>query len=156
MATIEISSALAALSQPSTLSIHALAEPILSNPDTSTRDRTSTSSTSDIPPTGLSPTALEAELTHYKDLFSKLRFSYVEQVTKERFLKSIVADPPEPVDAHENEVLERQLLQEKAALKARKEDVAVRMEQLERAGRDVVRREYRNTYSTVYMTCDGR
>jgi len=36
------------------------------------------------------PASLEADLAHYKELFAKLRFSYVEQVTKEKFIRAIV------------------------------------------------------------------
>ncbi|KAI5246594.1 hypothetical protein E4T47_00422 [Aureobasidium subglaciale] len=90
----------------SSLTILSLAEPLLAAHDSADR---------------LTKSALDAELEHYKDLFSKLRFSYVEQVTKERFLKAIVAHPPDLVDAAENARLEHHLAQAKAALKAKKD-----------------------------------
>jgi hypothetical protein len=62
----------------------------------------------------LTKSSLDAELDHYKDLFSKLRFSYVEQVTKENFLKAIVAKSPQLVDAADNALLEQHLAQAKA------------------------------------------
>ena len=139
MAAADVDTALQTLQQPSTLSIHALSEPILSSTNSS-HQGSSSLSTSDDNSGAISPAELQAELAHYKELFSKLRFSYVEQVTKERFLKSIVADPPEPVDARENEVLETQLTEDKAALKAKKGEVAERLQELERLGRDVVQR----------------
>ncbi|KAI5207110.1 hypothetical protein E4T39_02215 [Aureobasidium subglaciale] len=87
------------------LTILRLAEPLLGAHDSADR---------------VTKSALDAELEHYKHLFSKLRFSYVEQVTKERFLKAIVADPPQLVDAAGNARLEHDLAQAKTALKAKK------------------------------------
>lgn len=104
------------------LTILSLAEPLLSSDNSADR---------------LTKATLDAELEHYKDLFSKLRFSYVEQVTKERFLKAIVADPPDPVDVTENARLEEQLVQAKAALKAKKEDTNRKVQELEELGRQL-------------------
>ncbi|KAJ3072596.1 hypothetical protein HDU98_003319 [Podochytrium sp. JEL0797] len=39
------------------------------------------------------PKNMEAELKFYKDLFSKLKFNFLEQTTKETFLKSLLAVP---------------------------------------------------------------
>ncbi|KAI9374115.1 hypothetical protein BJX61DRAFT_346597 [Aspergillus egyptiacus] len=89
------------------------------------------------------PASLEADLTHYKELFSKLRFSYVEQVTKEKFLRAIVGDPPLVVGHNENVELEAQLAEVKAELKARKEDVRVMIEEMEKIARDLAKR-YKN------------
>lgn len=118
--------ALSALKNPPTLSILTLSDPVLSstNPTTSTFEGES-----------LHPLALAAELAHYKDLFSKLRFSYVEQVTKERFLKAIVADPPELVDGAQNADLEDSLKEAKAALKRKKVAMETMVRELEDAGR---------------------
>ncbi|KAH0288896.1 hypothetical protein M436DRAFT_74753 [Aureobasidium namibiae CBS 147.97] len=80
---------------------------------------------------GITKSSLGAELEHYKDLFSKLRFSYVEQVTKENFLKAIVANPPQLVDAAENARLEQDLAQAKAALKAKKEETNQKVRELQ-------------------------
>ncbi|CAG8232576.1 unnamed protein product [Penicillium salamii] len=104
------------------------------------------------------PASLEADLSHYKvsggqalasrsiysfcvqELFSKLRFSYVEQVTKEKFLRSIVGDPPVIVGNNENMELEAQMAEVKAQLKAQKEDVRVMVEEMEQMGRDLASR----------------
>ncbi|KAH0565511.1 hypothetical protein GP486_001085 [Trichoglossum hirsutum] len=77
------------------------------------------------------PATLEADLTHYRELFSKLRFSYLEQVTKERFLRAIVGDPPLIVEHQENVELEQQLAETKSALKAQKLKVAQLVVELE-------------------------
>ena len=74
-----------------------------------------------------------------QELFSKLRFSYLEQVTKEKFLKAIVGEPPQIVDHHENIELEAQLAEVKAVLKAQKEDVANMVKALEKEGRELSR-----------------
>ncbi|KAL4739091.1 hypothetical protein BDV11DRAFT_188290 [Aspergillus similis] len=122
------------------LAIVRISEPIFS-PDTdrSPSKRTSDVSTVDSP----SPASLEADLSHYKELFSKLRFSYVEQVTKEKFLRAIVGDPPLVVGHNENVELEAQLAEVKAELKARKEEVRLIVEEMEKMARDLATR-YKN------------
>ena len=93
-----------------------------------------------------SPASLEADLLHYKDLFSKLRFSYLEQVTKEKFLRAIVGDPPLVVEASENIELETQLVEIKAVLKEQKDAVTSMVKELEERGRELSRR-----YETVEL-----
>jgi hypothetical protein len=113
------------------------------------------------------PAGLEADLIHYKvwipmasrpvrsstykkrlgltleqELFSKLRFSYVEQVTKEKFLRAITDNPPLFIEKSENVALEAQLADAKAALKAQKGEVAELIAQLETRGRELSRRAY--------------
>lgn len=105
--------------EDSSLTILSLAEPLLSAHDGADH---------------LSKQSLDAELEHYKDLFSKLRFSYVEQVTKEGFLKAIVADPPQLVDAADNARLDKDLIQAKAALKAKKEQTNQKVHELQELG----------------------
>ncbi|CBF76747.1 uncharacterized protein ANIA_04804 [Aspergillus nidulans FGSC A4] len=119
------------------LAIVRISEPIFS-PDTdrSPSKRNSDVSTVDSP----SPASLEADLSHYKELFSKLRFSYVEQVTKEKFLRAIVGDPPLVVGHNENVELEAQLAEVKAELKARKEEVRLMVEEMEKMARDLATR----------------
>lgn len=75
-----------------------------------------------------------------QELFSKLRFSYLEQVTKEKFIRAIVGDPPLIVEHHENVELEAQLLEVKATLKAQKNEVADLVAELEREGRALSRK----------------
>ncbi|KAJ5459867.1 uncharacterized protein N7458_001419 [Penicillium daleae] len=95
------------------------------------------------------PASLEADLTHYKELFSKLRFSYLEQVTKEKFLRAIVGEPPLVVGHNENVELETQLAEVKAELKSRKEEARLMIEEMETMGRELARR-YKNV--EVQMT----
>lgn len=95
------------------------------------------------------PQSLAADLAHYQTLFSKLRFSYLEQVTKEKFLRSIVGDPPLIVENGECAELEARLVSEKARLKRQKQDVAGLVEQLEATGVRVTSRH-------AQLQADGR
>ncbi|RAH65182.1 uncharacterized protein BO66DRAFT_423701 [Aspergillus aculeatinus CBS 121060] len=125
------------------LNIIRISEPIFSptseNQATTPSKRNSDVSSLDNP----TPASLEADLSHYKELFSKLRFSYVEQVTKEKFLRAIVGDPPLVVGHNENVELETQLAEVKAELRARKEEVRAMTEEMEKMGRDLANR-YKN------------
>ncbi|KAK3068946.1 hypothetical protein LTS18_000471, partial [Coniosporium uncinatum] len=100
------------------------------------------------------PASLEAELTHYKvcvpapfqEHFKKLRFSYIEQVTKEKFLRQLTSDNPTYIEHAENAELEARLVQQKASLQAQKAEVAEMSEELERRGRELAQR-----YETVEL-----
>ena len=86
------------------------------------------------------PASLLSDLTHYKELFSKLRFSYLEQVTKEKYLRSIVGDPPLLVSHAQNAALEEKLSAVKAELKAKKDDVARLVEEMDEMARGLAAR----------------
>ncbi|KAK5994936.1 Kinetochore protein Sos7 [Cladobotryum mycophilum] len=120
------------------LSIIKLSEPISTSTPSDTRNRTSDASNASLD--GPTPTGLEADLTHYKELFAKLRFSYVEQVTKEKFIRNIVGEPPLIVTLQENLDLERENAEAKAQLKNLKLEVADMVEVLEKKGRDLSKR----------------
>jgi len=92
------------------------------------------------------PASLGADLAHYKELFSKLRFSYLEQVTKEKFIRAIVGDPPLVVEHQENVELEASLTVAKASLKAHKTEVAELVAELETRGGELCRR-----YANIQM-----
>lgn len=107
----------------------------------------STTRTSDVSSSAdATPASLEADLEHYKELFAKLRFSYVEQVTKEKFIRAIVGEPPLIVTPQENLELEKQNVAAKGQLKALKMEVADMVEELERKGRELTRK-----YENVQM-----
>lgn len=106
------------------------------------------------------PASLEEDLSHYKvrlldsqygiysltslkELFSKLRFSYLEQVTKEKFIRAIVGDPPLVVEHQENVEFEQTLAFSKEALKSQKTEVAELVAELEKRGRELCRK-YQN------------
>jgi hypothetical protein len=97
------------------------------------------------------PASLEADLAHYRELFAKLRFSYVEQVTKEKFIRAIVGDPPLIVSPQENADLEAQNAVAKAELKALKNEVADMVVDLETRARDLSRRYERVQLDTTSL-----
>lgn len=63
-------------------------------------------------------------------------------MTKEKFLRAIVGDPPLVVGHSENVELEAQLAEAKAELQKRKEEVRVMVEEMEKMGRELARREF--------------
>lgn len=123
------------------ISIIKLSEPIFSALPQAGADA-NTTRTSDVSTASAdaTPASLEEDLAHYKELFAKLRFSYVEQVTKEKFIRAIVGEPPLIVTPQENLELEKQNAQAKAQLKALKMEVADMVEELEHRGRELTRR----------------
>lgn len=135
--------ALEQLQATSNLSILHLADPYLtlsSSPNNSASKRSSNTSSNE-GRENATPAILAADLVHYQELFSKLRFSYVEQVTKERFLKAITAEQPEFVDPHENVELGEELKQNKASLKEKKREVRELVKELEEQGRQLAGRK---------------
>lgn len=62
-------------------------------------------------------------------------------MTKEKFLRAIVGDPPLVVGHNENVELETQLAEIKAELKARKEEVRSMIEEMEKMSRDLATRK---------------
>lgn len=145
------------------ITILKLSEPISSaasslsddnNNDKNDNNKQPPARTSDISTASLdapTPSSLEADLAHYKELFSKLRFSYVEQVTKEKFIRAIVGDPPLIVTPHENAELEAGNAAAKAELKALKTDVAAMVAGLEARGRDLAARYERVRADTARL-----
>ncbi|KAI4868129.1 hypothetical protein F4820DRAFT_411651 [Hypoxylon rubiginosum] len=154
MAPLTAENVLAKLRSLSThqgISILKLSEPI-STAVTQLQDphqRTSDISTSSLDAT--TPSSLEADLTHYRELFAKLRFSYVEQVTKEKFIRAIVGDPPLIVSPQENVDLEKENLEAKATLKALKTEVADMVTELEEKAKELSRKHERVQLETVKL-----
>nr|POE90135.1 kinetochore protein sos7 [Quercus suber] len=140
---------------PTDLSILVLAHPLL-HPTTSTSSPTTHKRTSDSSDHSETPTTtpalILADLQHYQALFSKLRFSYVEQVTKERFLRAITSDPPNVVSADANAALESVLVREKAALKERKTEVREVIASIEEQARSLVERYNLLTEQRAHLT----
>lgn len=64
-------------------------------------------------------------------------------MTKEKFLRAIVGDPPLVVGHNENVELETQLAEVKAELKSRKEEARLMIEEMETMSRELARRESR-------------
>lgn len=90
-------------------------------------------------------------INNSKELFSKLRFSYLEQVTKEKFIRAIVGDPPLVVEHQENVELEASLAVSKGALKAQKTEVAELVAELEKRGRELCRKHQNIQMQTTQL-----
>lgn len=118
-----------------------------SNHDKSLRTSDVSNSSLDTP----TPASLDADLDHYRELFAKLRFSYVEQVTKEKFIRAIVGDPPLIVTPQENADLEASNAEAKAVLKALKTEVADMVTELEARARDLAARYERVQLNTAAL-----
>ncbi|KAK1991483.1 hypothetical protein LX36DRAFT_753562 [Colletotrichum falcatum] len=127
------------LSENHEISIIRLSEPISSAVAQESRQQR-TSDASNASQDAATPASLDADLEHYKELFAKLRFSYVEQVTKEKFIRAIVGDPPVIVSPQENAELEKANLAAKARLKALKVEVAELVTELESKGKELAKR----------------
>ncbi|KND87365.1 Kinetochore protein Sos7 [Tolypocladium ophioglossoides CBS 100239] len=130
-------------------SIIRISEPITSSTPQDTRQRASDASNASLD--GPTPAGLEADLAHYTELFAKLRFSYVEQVTKEKFIRAIVGDPPLIVTMQENLDLENENGEAKAQLKSLKLDVADMVTELEKKGRELSQRYERVQTETAQL-----
>ncbi|KAK0367054.1 hypothetical protein LTR91_013913 [Friedmanniomyces endolithicus] len=136
---MDADAALTELQNINQLTILDLAYPILNPSSSSAAKRTSGASDASNQ-ANITPALLAADLAHYRDLFSKLRFSYVEQVTKERLLRAITSDPPEFVESSANAELGEKLKVDKAALKEKKEELQVLIGELEAQGRSLANR----------------
>lgn len=136
--TTKVLETLQNLQSTNEVSIIRLSEPISNSAPQDSRQRASDVSNASLD--GPTPASLEADLAHYAELFAKLRFSYVEQVTKEKFIRAIVGDPPLIVTMQENLDLEKENGAAKAQLKALKLEVADMVAQLEKTGRDLSQR----------------
>jgi hypothetical protein len=66
-------------------------------------------------------------------------------VTKEKYLRAIVGDPPLVVGHSENVELETELAVTKQELREHKEEVRMMIEEMERMARDLARRAFRRT-----------
>lgn len=98
--------------------------------------KTGSSVTDDCGPVS-NPLTLEADLKHYKELFSKLKFSYLEQDSKEKFLRAILDDPPLVVDSSDISQLEDNNVILKNTLKSTKNEVQALLETVSLAAREV-------------------
>lgn len=65
----------------------------------------------------------DAQVSFKKSEFSKLKFQYLEQETKEKFLKKVMDIPPMYASAEDVKVFEEKVLLKKEALKSTKNGV---------------------------------
>ena len=121
-------------------SIARLSEPLTSSLNQSRNSDNSRSSFSTSSSQNqITPSTLTSDLSHYRDLFTKLHFSYIEQVTKEKYLRAIVGDPPLLHTHQENVELETENVAMKAALKEKKVGIEEMVEVLSKESRDLAK-----------------
>lgn len=125
---------------PANLTLLKLSEPLLTPHSDNQQHRTSDASATS-PLQTPTPNTLTNDLQHYRSLFTKLRFSYTEQVTKEKFLRYLVSSTPvEHVSPTANAELERQLGEVKETLRAQKRAVDEEVNTIEVHARELARR----------------
>lgn len=73
-------------------------------------------------------------------------------MTKEKFLRAIVGDPPQIVEHVENVELENRLAEIKAVLKAQKEHVGEMVKELDARGRELSRRYEKISLQTTLLS----
>ncbi|KAI0162131.1 hypothetical protein GGR57DRAFT_311886 [Xylariaceae sp. FL1272] len=133
------------------ITILRLSEPISAEIANAQQQGQRTSDVSNSSLDATTPASLNADLTHYRELFAKLRFSYVEQVTKEKFIRAIVGDPPLIVSPQENVDLEKQNIIAKAELKALKTEVADMVAELEKKAVELSQKYERVRTETIQL-----
>ncbi|TIC01884.1 hypothetical protein E3Q18_00525 [Wallemia mellicola] len=94
-------------------------------------DSTSFSSNQSIQQLPTDPLSFESELLQSVDYFGKLKFKYVEQQTKENFLKKILSTQPPLITPEDNAILEESNKQDKQLLKQAKEATDKKTQNLE-------------------------
>ncbi|KAI9143767.1 hypothetical protein BKA69DRAFT_1058876 [Paraphysoderma sedebokerense] len=69
----------------------------------------------------LNPKYAENEVEYFQALFSQLKFNYLEQDTKEKFLKQVLTDIPIIMDSDEVATVENEIANKKRSLKSKKD-----------------------------------
>ncbi|CAN6674741.1 hypothetical protein TRVA0_063S00298 [Trichomonascus vanleenenianus] len=82
------------------------------------------------------PTLIPQELQKHIEQFNKLKVAYLEQETKEKFLRDIITDPPVLVEQENVQQIEHENRLKKGSLKERKSQVAELQHQLDSLGRE--------------------
>ncbi|KAH8554740.1 hypothetical protein BGW37DRAFT_208685 [Umbelopsis sp. PMI_123] len=81
------------------------------------------------------PKSFNIVLNFYKEHFAKLKFNYLEQETKDRFLKSLLKDPSVVIEQADNWELDRQNSEEKQKLKAGKLETSTLQREIATVGK---------------------
>ena len=111
----------------------------------------STSTTTTSSDDQATPLALLTDLTHYRDLFSKLRFSYTEQKTKEEYIRTLVSSTSATLrfpSTDSNAPLEAHVSQLKAELQTKKRVTETLISEMEELAGQIAR-EYDAVNSNI-------
>ncbi|CUM45879.1 uncharacterized protein AC631_03676 [Debaryomyces fabryi] len=84
------------------------------------------------------PTSINDEINFQKENFSKLKFQYLEQETKEKFLRSLFDNPPKSIQQEDINRLQEENVHSKRALKALKESMNNKMKDIHEISRETV------------------
>lgn len=97
------------------------------------------------------PGCVGDEINSRKELFSKLKFQYLEQVTKEKFLRAILETPPVYIEKGDIDAIQEKNASAKTALKEVKSNVQKKMAEIDEVTREVVllNEEYEAKYKAT-------
>ena len=102
------------------------------------------------------PILINDEINFQKENFSKLKFQYLEQETKEKFLRSLFDNPPISIQQEDINKLQEENVHSKQALKALKESMNNKMNDIHEISRETVElnEEYQNKYNETNKMLD--
>lgn len=102
------------------------------------------------------PILINDEINFQKENFSKLKFQYLEQETKEKFLRSLFDNPPISIQQEDINKLQEENVHSKQALKALKESMNNKMNDIHEISRVTVElnEEYQNKYNETNKMLD--
>mmetsp|Transcript_2391 Transcript_2391/g.2658 ORF Transcript_2391/g.2658 Transcript_2391/m.2658 type:complete len:343 (-) Transcript_2391:1329-2357(-) len=94
------------------------------------------------------PNLINDEINFQKENFSKLKFQYLEQETKEKFLRSLFDNPPKYIQQEDINKLQEENVHSKQALKALKKSMNNKMNDIHEISRETVElnEEYQQKY----------
>ncbi|CAG88546.2 DEHA2E22176p [Debaryomyces hansenii CBS767] len=102
------------------------------------------------------PILINDEINFQKENFSKLKFQYLEQETKEKFLRSLFDNPPISIQQEDINKLQEENVHSKQALKALKESMNNKMNDIHEISRETVElnEEYQHKYNETNKMLD--
>jgi hypothetical protein len=89
---------------------------------------------SDFSITDADPVTLDHELVHYRNLFQRLKFSYLEQIAKEKFVRTITDDHRVFPEADENDALVEKVMAAKKEWKQSKRELEAMVDRIKGLG----------------------
>ncbi|CUM56830.1 unnamed protein product [Debaryomyces tyrocola] len=102
------------------------------------------------------PLLIKDEINFQKENFSKLKFQYLEQETKEKFLRSLFDNPPKSIQQEDINKLQEENVHSKQELKALKESMNYKMNDIHEISRETVElnEEYQHKYNETSKMLD--
>lgn len=102
------------------------------------------------------PILINDEINFQKENFSKLKFQYLEQETKEKFLRSLFDNPPISIQQVDINKLQEENIHSKQALRELKESMNSKMNDIHEISRETVElnEEYQHKYNETSKMLD--